>query len=258
LIEKPRARIQLCGRLVAQIDRRRIDGRLPGRRGVLLFAYLVVNRDRVIGRDELIEAVWPDGAPAAAAADLRSLLSKVRRATGPEALGLRSRFRLDLPAEAWIDVEAAGQALHSAEAAVSTGDWARAWTTSHLAICVTRREFIVGEDAPWIQEWRRQLQDVEVRALECYAAASLGVGPSELAAAERVARTLIQKEPYRESGHRILMRALAAQGNEAEAMQVYDRLRCRLREELGMSPSPVTQDLHMRLLGTRPAAETAS
>ena len=33
-------RIQLCGRVVATVDGRRVDGELPGRQGRLLFAYL--------------------------------------------------------------------------------------------------------------------------------------------------------------------------------------------------------------------------
>ena len=248
LAEAPRARIQLCGRLVAEIDGRRIEDGLPGRRGRLLFAYLVANRDRAIGRDELVEAVWPEGAPAAVDGDLRALLSKVRRAVGREALGLKSRFRLELPAEALIDVEAVAEAIHRAETGVAAQDWPRAWGASHLALVTTRREFLFGEDAPWISERRRHLENVEVRALECYAAASLGVGASELATAQRAARRLIEKEPYRESGHRLLMEALSAQGNGAEAMRVYDNLRHLLREELGISPSPTTQDLHKRLL----------
>ena len=32
------------------------------------------------------------------------------------------------------------------------------------------------------------------------------------------------------------MEALAAQGNTAEALRVYDDLRCRLRDELGTAP----------------------
>jgi len=54
-------RIQLCGRLVAEIAGRRIDTDLPGRQGRILFAFLVVNRLRTASRDELVEAVWPDG-----------------------------------------------------------------------------------------------------------------------------------------------------------------------------------------------------
>jgi DNA-binding SARP family transcriptional activator len=46
------------------------------------------------------------------------------------------------------------------------------------------------------------------------------------------------------------MQALAAEGNSAEALGVYERLRTRLREDLGVAPSPQTQELHLQLLRT--------
>ena len=64
-----------------------------------------------------------------------------------------------------------------------------------------------------------------------------------------VGRALVDAAPYRESGYRLLMETLNRQGNRAEALMVYDRLRVRLREDLGTTPSPETQDLHRRLLG---------
>lgn len=45
------------------------------------------------------------------------------------------------------------------------------------------------------------------------------------------------------------METLAARGNAAEALLVYDTLRRRLRDELGAAPSAETQALHRRLLG---------
>ena len=44
------------------------------------------------------------------------------------------------------------------------------------------------------------------------------------------------------------MEALAARGDAAEALVVYDLLRCRLRDELGVAASPATQDVYRRLL----------
>jgi DNA-binding SARP family transcriptional activator len=244
----PRTRVQLCGRLVAEIEGRRIEDDLPGRKGRLLFAYLVVNRDRNITRDELVEALWLEKTPSAVDGDLRALVSKVRRAVGREALGLRSRFRLELPPDTWIDVEAATRGIHQAEAAVAARQWARAWSASLSALLTSQREFLPGEEASWIGQRRRLLEEIEARALECYVAASIGIGAAELAAAERAARQLVAKEPYRESGYRLLMEALVAQGNVAEAMHVYDDLRRLLREELAIAPSPATQELHKRLL----------
>ena len=55
--------------------------------------------------------------------------------------------------------------------------------------------------------------------------------------------------PYRETGYRILMEALERNGNLAEALLVYDRLRVLLRDELGVAPSQGVQTVYRRLLG---------
>ena len=47
------------------------------------------------------------------------------------------------------------------------------------------------------------------------------------------------------------MRALAGQGNSAEALVVYEQMRVRLREELGAIPGPELQTLHGELLNRR-------
>ncbi len=113
---------------------------------------------------------------------------------------------------------------------------------------MTGRPFLPGEEAAWIDERRRRLGEMRLRALEAYAGASLAIGDTELAAAVRSGRELTRIEPYRESGYRILMEALDREGNCAEALLVYDELRVRLREELGVTPSEPTQQLHRRLL----------
>ena len=46
-------RIQLCGWLVVEPDGRRVEDALPGTKGRLLFAYLVLNRDRRMSRDQV-------------------------------------------------------------------------------------------------------------------------------------------------------------------------------------------------------------
>jgi DNA-binding SARP family transcriptional activator len=84
--------------------------------------------------------------------------------------------------------------------------------------------------------------------LELVARASLELGGSELATAERAARTLVERAPYRETGYRALMEALAAAENSAEALRVYEELRCRLRDDLGATPGQATQALHRKLL----------
>jgi DNA-binding SARP family transcriptional activator len=247
MAESP-TRVQLCGQLAVEVCGRRVEGALPGRQGRLLFAYLAVNRQRPVSRDELADAVWGERLAAGAEAALTVLLSKTRTALRPADIQGRGELRLALPPEAWIDVEAALEAVHRAESAVAQERWPEAWGAALVARFVAARQFLAGHDATWVEAWRRRLADVLVRALEAYAAASLGVGGAEVAAAERASLELIERAPFRESGYRLLMEAKAARGNVAEALQVYERLRVLLREELGVAPSPTVQAVHRRLL----------
>lgn len=240
-------RIQVCGPLVVERDGERLDGLFPARQGRLLFTYLVVNRHRHISRDELAEALWRQPDPAAMDARLNPLVSKLRRVFGAASIQGRTTLRLCLP-EAWVDLEAATEAIHRAESSVAQQDWLRGWGPSLTALMVAERDFLPGEDAPWIEEIRRQLDELHVRALECYAAAGLGIGGTEVAAAVRAGRQLTRLAPLRESGYRYLMEALAGQGNFAEALDVYGRLSECLRDQLGVSPSPESRELHRRLL----------
>lgn len=240
-------RIQICGPLAIERDSQRLDGLLPGRQGRLLFTYLVVNRHRHLPRDELAEALWREPDPAAVDARLNPLLSKLRRVFGADTVEGRSTIRLGL-ADAWVDLEAAAGAIHRAESSVAQQDWARAWGPALTALFVAERGFLPGEDAPWIDQIRHQLTELHLRALECYAAAGLGLGGTELAAAVRAGRQLTRLAPLRESGYRYLMQALATQDNLAEALGVYGQLCECLRDQLGVSPSPATRELHERLL----------
>ena len=242
-------RIQLCGRLVAELAGRRVEDDLPGRQGRLLFAFLATTRARRSTRDELVAALWPDGAPDAADASLAALLSKLRRVLGPGVIEGKADVRLALPGHAWIDLEAAGVGVHRAESAVALGEWEGAWAPARTALYAANRGFLPGYDSPWIEERRRWLDDVRLRALECVGAVGLRMGRTELAAAERSGRALVEAAPFRESGYRLLMEALAARENVAEALRVYERLRVLLREELGVAPGAASQELHRALLG---------
>ena len=119
-------RIQICGPLVIEHDGQRLDARLPGRQGRLLFTYLVVNRHRQIARDELAEALWREPDPATVDSRLNPLLSKLRRIFGADTVDGRSALRLSFP-DAWVDLEAAAEAIHRAESSVAQQDWVRAW-----------------------------------------------------------------------------------------------------------------------------------
>jgi DNA-binding SARP family transcriptional activator len=242
------AKIHLCGRLVAEMGGERVEEALPGAKGRLLFAYLVLNRSRRMHRDELLMAVYGEDSRPDHHPRLNVLMSKLRSVIGAERLVGRSEVELRLVPDAFVDVEAALEAAHRAESHIANAEWAQAWGPSGVAYHVASRPLLQGLDERWLEEWRRRLEDVRLRGLECLAEARLGLGGPTLPQAEECGRRLIELAPYRETGYRILMEALERRGNAAEALRVYDRLRVLLRDELGVAPGPAVQTVHRRVL----------
>ena len=87
------------------------------------------------------------------------------------------------------------------------------------------------------------------------------MGDAGAVRAQLAARQLVELAPFRESGHALLIRAHAARGNHAEALQCFERVRVLLREELGSTPSPELRALHEQVLaaadGATPEAPAA-
>jgi DNA-binding SARP family transcriptional activator len=243
----PAVRIQLCGPIGVDRAGERLESMLPGRQGRLAFVFLALHRDREVRREELIDALWGDVVPPASETALNALLSKIRRALGTDALGTRSVLRLTL-ADVWVDLEAARDAIHRAESANALGEHRRAWAPAQVALFTAQRGFLPGEDALWIDETQRELSELELRALEAYGAAALGINGTELAAASRAGRELVRRVPLRETGYRLLMSALARQGNTAEALRIYETLCATLRDQVGVAPSEATRTLYAELL----------
>jgi DNA-binding SARP family transcriptional activator len=243
-----RTRIQLCGRLSVELEGVELVQSLRGRQVPLLLAYLVLNRDRPVGREELIGALWPDDAPRSQDAAMRTLLSRLRSALGSAVVRGRDELELQLPEPAWVDLEAAGIEVDRAQRALESDDARRAWALAQVPLNIASRGLLPGTQAVWLEPRRRGLAEIRLQALEVIGRAGLKLGGSQLSSVERAARTLIETEPYRESGYVLLMAALEAQGNVAEGLRVFERLRSLLRDELGAAPSPEAIAANERLL----------
>ncbi len=251
-----KSRVQLCGTLSVEIEGVQIVGGLRGRQVRLLLTYLILNRGRSVGREELSDAMWPFSAPQSQDGALRTLLSRLRSAVGPTVLIGREQLALALPEPVWVDLEAARAQVVRALAALSDGDARGAWALAQVPLNIASRGLLPGTQAVWLDAPRRELEEIRLQALEVIGRAGLRLGGSQLASAARAARALIASEPYRESAYTLLMEALAAQGNVAEAVRVFEQLRSLLRQELGTLPSPDALAVHERLLNppSRPAS----
>jgi SARP family transcriptional regulator, regulator of embCAB operon len=221
--------------------------RLPGRQGRRALAYLLVERHRPVTRDELADSLWPQHPPAAYEVALSAIVSKLRAVFDEAGLGRRvltaesGCYRLELPAESWIDVEAAVESVHLAEAALLAANPRRAYGSAVVACAILRRPFLAGEEGAWVDARRDALRKARLRALDCLAQIHATTG--ELALALRAAEEAIDLEPFREAAYRRLMMIHDEAGNGAEALRVYRKLIGVLEAELSVTPGPETRRL---------------
>ncbi|MDA0168287.1 AAA family ATPase [Solirubrobacter taibaiensis] len=231
-----------------ELHGQRLEDSLRGRQGRLLFAYLAINRDRPVRRDELAEALWSGkGAPPAYESLLAPPLSRLRKALGAGVLEGRSELQLVLPEDTWIDWEVARTRVREG-----------GWDAAREAVEIADRGLLPGLEAPWIDTKRQELADLRVEALEATAHAGALLGGAALPEAEQAARAAVQAHPYRESARAVLMEVLRARGNVNEALRVYEDIRVLLREELGSSPGAALVALHQALLRDDPAPTPAA
>jgi DNA-binding SARP family transcriptional activator/DNA-binding CsgD family transcriptional regulator len=252
--------VRLCGRMTVEIGGRRLERELPSRQGRALFAYLALHRNRVVPRAELIDALWPERDVAAPDALLSSVLSRLRRVLPPGSLEGRGQLTLRLGRDPWVDVEVATRAPGDAEAALEAGRAPEALSAVRAGLEIAALQLLPDVDRAWVDERRQRLTALLPPLHELEARAGLAAGGTELMAAEAAARAAVECAPFRESAHAVLIEVLAARGNVAEALRVYDRVRVRLRDELGTIPSPRLRTLNDRLLreeGGAPLAEPA-
>jgi class 3 adenylate cyclase/DNA-binding SARP family transcriptional activator/tetratricopeptide (TPR) repeat protein len=251
-------RISMTNRLAIEANGTKLDEpRFPGRQGRILFAYLAAQHGRPVPRDELAELLWGENLPAAWEKALPVLMTKLRALL--EECGLEGSsvltnafgcYQLTLPDDTWIDVDAASSAVERGEAALAAEDLDEARALGTTGAELARRVFLPGEDGRWVEDQRRDLRDVLVRALECLRDVALAAG--ELGNAVRYAAEITELEPFREPSYRALMQAHVAAGNPAEALRVYERCRRFLADELGTYPSPESEAVYLEILRSSP------
>jgi SARP family transcriptional regulator, regulator of embCAB operon len=248
-------RIYLTGRVLVEESGTVLinERRLMGRQGRLAFAYLVGERLRAVSRDELAEELWLGAVPPSWERSLSALISKLRAllagADIPDVAltGSFGHYQLLLPADVWIDVEAASEAIDRAESALRADKPRETWGWAQVAYQISsRRPFLTDEEGPWVTLKRSELRDVFVRAHERMSEPSIWHTEPEYAV--KHAKEAVALEPFRETSYQLLMRAHAAVGNRAEALRVYERCRRLLSEELGVPPSPQTEAVYLEIL----------
>ena len=177
---------------------------------------------------------------------MRGILSRVRDSLEIAGLppdSVRSRgglVRLTLPPDTVTDIEfASGHQVPDA-------DPVEAVRGARTVLGLLDGPVLPDVTGDWADELRSTVHRLRQRALEVDAEMSSRVADHEhaVAAAER----LIAADPLRESAYRIAMRGHVAMGERGRALDVAARCRAVLAEELGVTPSPETEELFLSIL----------
>jgi DNA-binding SARP family transcriptional activator len=213
-----------------------VDGRVvpppAGRPARALLAWLALHPGLHL-RAAVAAALWPDVLDASARASLRTALTAVRRSLEEGSL-IATRERVGLADDVQVDVREFELLLDAGE--------------PEAALELARGELLPDLDDDWVLRCRDRHRDRWSSALAAVAASA-----ADPAVALAAARRRAELDPFDEAAHRDLMTALAAAGEPAAALAVYERLRVRLRRELGLAPSTATRDLSASLRAGRAA-----
>ena len=246
-------RVYLCGRVTVERGGRVVTGSaLGGRQGRLLFAFLGTRRTHPIGKGQLTDAIWGAHPPPSADTAINALVSKVRAAL--RRVGVAKPYGVESDGgsygfagvSAWVDVDAAANAIDCAEGAVRAGAPRDAWAPANVAATIARQPFLPDEERPWIAAQRVHLQRVWRRAVLVLSVVSVSNGEHQLGI--QYASEALSAEPYDETACQALMRAQVAAGNRAEALRVYAGCRKLFRDELGAEPSDQTKAVFLSVL----------
>ena len=209
--------------------------RQVGRVGALLAASPGIP----VSRDHIIETLWGSQPPQTAVntlqvhiSQLRAMASKDMIATVGEGYVLAVE-PLDVDAE-WFKCEI----LECLDAA-TTGPAALLRDRLTRALALWQGEPFAELAAPEIAARRSELVELRERALETHLDLSLRVAdsPRALCAVIAAAKGQVTRQPLRESGHEILIRALIADGRPAEAVEAFRSAVEVLFTKAGVAPS---------------------
>ena len=220
-----------------------------GKQGAVLAA-LLLSAGRVVGPEELAEALWGPWPPPSARVTVQNYVVRLRKALGPAE---RGRIRT-VPggyvmrvADDELDVARFETLLDAAQSAAREQAWPIVAARAAEALGLWRGEPLAGAGSELLAARETPpLTEMRVQAAEAWLEAQLqlGLGAATIGELHRIARMY----PLRERMYGLLMRALCQDHRPGEALTVYQQARRVLVAELGVEPGADLQELHQRIL----------
>ena len=224
---------------------------LPAGQPSALLARLLLDANRALSVEVLVDAIWGESPPGSARKVLQAYVSQLRKLVGAERVETRpGGYAVRVQAEE-LDL---ARFEELTEAARTTADPERRSSLLADALALWRGPALAEFRAePFAPTAARRLDDLRISALEQRIDADLALGRHEQVVPELEA--LVAQEPLREQPRRQLMLALYRSGRQAEALAHFREGRRVVVEELGLEPGNALQELERAILRRDPALD---
>lgn len=243
-----RVRYQVLGPLEAYTDG--VPVSLGGPKQRLVLAVLLIEADRVVSDDRLVDELWADEPPDGARHAIQTYVSELRRVLTDEIVRQGRGYRIVLDPEL-VDAHRF-ETLVAAARQRMTDAPASAATILREALSLWHGEPYAGvAESPLLRNEIQRLSELRLDAVEDRLAAELEAGRHLEVVPELGA--LSREHPYRERLHALRMLALYRSDRQADALRAYHRARRWLVDEMGIDPSPDLQALERQILTQDPA-----
>ena len=220
-----------------------------------LLAALLLSANRVVSLDELNAALWELAPPASARVTLQNYVKRLRQTlagTGGSRISTLPQGYMISVAAYELDVSRFEALRGRARKAADEGAWDRASVQLRRALSLWRGEPLAGVPSRLLTEREApRLAELRLQAIEARIDADLHLGRHADVIAEL--GQLAGVHPLRERLYALLMLALYRDGQQAEALAVYQRARRVLVDQLGIEPGAGLQGLQQQILAADPA-----
>jgi DNA-binding SARP family transcriptional activator len=215
-----------------------------------VLATLLLRAGEPVSLDVLIDEVWPEEAPARAANLVSVYVHHLRKLIGDgdgRVLVTRAPGYLVVVGRGELDADRFAALVAHGRQALASGAAERAVDLLTEAIGLWRGRALADVPATLLVAAEAdRLEESRIEALELRAEASLTCGRYAEVVPE--VRRLLADHALREKLWALLMRALYGAGRQAEALEVYERARNTIADELGVDPGADLQELYQQIL----------
>jgi DNA-binding SARP family transcriptional activator len=213
-----------------------------------VFQYLIIQVERPVRREVLMELMWPDHSVGSARNNLNAALYSLRNTLDHQGRKIQYILYRDgcyLPNPDlmwWIDRTEFLALLQHAERAWRDGHSQQAINTYMRAIRLYRGPLFEDDrEGDWYLPEQRRLKQLYLQALESLA--KMHLDQQDLATAVHFGELAISADQCCEPAHRLLMRCYAAQHQQQLVSRQYRLCSAALHDELGVSPGTDTVEL---------------